>query len=158
MGLAHGRFFYPTHWSDDAPTAFTAVDGDHDSHGFSPSFVARMEDRDRYLEDFLGGGLGGFTFNFTGALAISVSDPLPSGTSTTISGLVFAFSVTSSTEVDVEVLLNGLVQDTVAIPANTAVFNAPLSVSVTQAPFTDVVQLRIVTPGTGGAGLVAVPY
>lgn len=49
-----GKFWYPHHWSDFAHTAFKAVDGDHDSHGLSPDFIGRQEDRDRYLEDFLG--------------------------------------------------------------------------------------------------------
>lgn len=48
-----GTFWYPFHWSDLAPDAFVQAPADHDSHGFGSDFVARQEDRDRALEDYL---------------------------------------------------------------------------------------------------------
>ena len=153
-----GRFFFPDHWSDFEQTAFKPSDGDHDSHGFSPSFVARMEDRDRYLEDAMNaGGLGGFTFEFVGPLIISVSNALPAPVAVTIGGFDFTLNVQSTTAIVVQYVLDGNVDGTITIPANTSLYNAPTDPIVMNA-HVDTLQLRIITPGTGGAGLVAVPY
>ena len=154
-----GKFAYPEHFSDFAHTAFKAVDGDHDSHGLSPDFISRLEDRDRYLEDFLSsGGLGGFTFEFIGPLVISISNALPAPVAVSIGGFDFTFNVQSTSAVVVQILLDGNVDQTVTIPANQSLYNAPFDSPIVMTAHVDTLQLRIITPGTGGAGLVAVPY
>jgi hypothetical protein len=149
-------FLYPSHWGDDADsTSITSSEGD--SVRFSTPFVARMEDRDRYLEDYLNGlGSGGFLFDFPGSLVVSISDPLPATSQLSFSGIVFALAGQSSLQVVVEVDINGISIGTNAtIPASTSVYNWAQTIAV---PQYSVIQLRIVSPGDGGAGLVGVPY
>ena len=155
----NGKFQYPHHWSDFHQDAFRSSDGDHDSHGFSAAFVARQEDRDRYLEDAMNaGGLGGFTFEFIGPLVISVSNALPAPVAVTIGGFDFTFNVQSTSDVVIQYVLDGNVVEMVSIPANVSLYNAPVSSPIVMMAHVDTLQLRIITAGTGGAGLVAVPY
>jgi hypothetical protein len=154
-----GKFFFPTHWADLGPEAFSHADDGHTQHGFSSAFLARMDDRDRYLEDAIGGsGLGGFTFEFIGPLVISVSNALPAPEAVSIAGFDFTFNVQSTSDVVVQYVLDGNVVGTTDIPANTSVYNAPFDSPINMTAHVDTLQVRIITPGTGGAGLVAVPY
>lgn len=154
-----GKFAYPSHWNEDATVAFKAVDGDHDSHGFSPDFIARQEDRDRYLEDFLANSSGGFTFNFVGPLANGVSDLLPFTQSTTYRGIMLTLRVASASAGNVlSVLLDGVVQATTTFPAGQNTYNWVFPSGITGAAYVDNMQLRIVTADTTSAGLVGVPY
>lgn len=51
--MVAGKFWFPTHWPELGSNAFADSGPEHDEHGFSADFLARQDDRDKALEDYL---------------------------------------------------------------------------------------------------------
>lgn len=152
-----GRFFYPTHWPDDARSAFRPTAGEHDSHDLSPEFVALMDTRDRYLEDYLNSLTGDHPpFDFPGPLVVSATDLWCPVNTVTVSKFVCTQAVVSSAIVQVGIYKNALSVGTINIPASRQVYVATIA-PCTLIGGSDYMTARILSPGTGGSGLLLTP-
>lgn len=147
-------FRYPHHWLAASSDAFEAAPDEHDHHGFSQRFIAEMEDRDRYLEDYLDklSALNPVVFDFQGPLVVAVSDLFCPPVSVAYSKIQFSLRSTGTTSTVVGVYKNGASIGTATIPAATALYAFPISISLGGG--VDTLQLRVSTAGTGAQGLV----
>lgn len=144
-------FRYPHHWLAIALEAFEQAHEDHDRHGFSERFIAEMEDRDRYLEDYMSSLTAGAPpiFDFPGPVVISVSDLFTFTSARTYTTAYLTAQTTGTATVGI--YKNGaLVGSTFNMPAATIATSVPFPMTVAAG---DYGQARVTAAGGGIAGL-----
>jgi hypothetical protein len=96
-------------------------------------------------------------FDFNGPLSITTTDSWCPVTDTAIGQFAFTFGAVSSANVQVGVVKNDVLVETLTIPAATKVFLIALSSPFSLVGGNDYMSLRILDPGSGGSGLVGTP-
>jgi hypothetical protein len=115
-----------------------------------------LRDRVEWLEARIAGALP--PFDFPGPLVISSSDLWCPPNGLSIGRFVWTLaSASTAGAVQVGLFLNTVLADTVNIPALTSVYNAPLTSVIVLSGGVDTLTVRILSPGTGAAGLLGTP-
>ena len=95
-------------------------------------------------------------FNLSGDLVASTSDCLPVVDDITLQKALFALTTPGTTETVVNLRKNGVVATTATIPADTSVYPFTIPGGLPLAADADVLQVEIVTAGTGAGGMTVV--
>lgn len=102
-----------------------------------------------------GNGVGGMTFLFRGALVTAVSQIMPITTDFTLAGFRWAFRITGTTSTVVQAEVGGLSVGSFTLPAATT--SGEDTTVTTALAAGDLLQLRVISAGTGAVDLTLVP-
>lgn len=98
-------------------------------------------------------GAPSIPYSLTGSLSVSTSPPIVPRSTMTFTGLTAVLGTPGTTSTTVSLLVNGVVQAQVVIPANTKWSKIEFGTLVPVQALQDYYQIQVQTAGTGAADL-----